>query len=143
MFEEWHAESVPDSAESCSCCSDFNRRLCTSSSGGCEDGFVAAFCTCRSVKRSYFFFHKCNEREQTGTLQSHHQEREGERRRRGGWHKDGKLNCHSSFHLLIVREVGKPYPLSLFLCIFIPATFSLYTVPLISGRPIYLQEAAL
>ena len=37
------------------------------------------FCICRIVKRSGVFFAQCNEREQAGTLQSHHQEKEKER----------------------------------------------------------------
>lgn len=44
MLEEQHAESVPDSAESCSRCSDINRRLCISTVvPEVDDGFVALY----------------------------------------------------------------------------------------------------
>lgn len=48
LVEEQHAESVPDSAESCSRCSDFNRRLCIRTVvWEVDDGFVALYVSLR------------------------------------------------------------------------------------------------
>lgn len=93
-----------------------------------------------SLSKEVIFFHnvmKGNKQVPFSVITSRERARErrgeeGKREEIGVLHKDRKLNCHSSFHLYLFI-VTEPYALSLFLCIFIRSTFSLYAVPLTSG----------
>lgn len=101
-------------------------------------------------KEVTFLFLQCNEREQTGTHQSHHQEREGGREeRRGGGKKEirestqrwkPKLSLFNPPLSFYCDRTGETLSsISLFSCIFNPSTFSSHIRS--QGRPIHLPEA--